>query len=924
MKREGPAAGSSPSKRLRQSLSGAGASSFTTLSAPFKLAKTTLSFCHAKDVRTPDARRTLGQVLRAPREYDGTGGKSTLSSGVLEGLGEKRLALAFQRPFGGVNPLDALRKAKEYKSEHGQPESGEDGCAAGSEPRQDEDPVPRETEKRIRSDFANFPILRWALMWRDIFLNEVIRLDGRADALGLARCPGCDKEGFPEYRCKDCQGANLCAACMKHWHRYNPLHNIERYNGSFYEKIREADLGVRIQLMHPPGESCSFRAVHQIKDFTIIHTNGIHQVPVDFCGCDKGADIPYHIQLLRSRLWPATCVNPQTATTHEALDQFTRISLLGRLNVYDYYRSLRTATDGARLCEIADVRKQLTTCVRQFRHVLMFKRAGRGHEPGGIAATPLGACAIRCPACPNFDLNVPLDWALSPFRWLYRVILSLDANFRLNNKLTDSKDRTDPNLTDGCAYMAPRLQYDAYILKTEGAPEPEPPCDCSRFGALVMANIKGGKGMRTTGVGGCFCSRHEFVQPLGLATLKKGERYSTMDWVFCGALSFLRCAEITVCYDIACQWSKRLYGRMNKIAPDCLIFSGATEFLKHHVGGTITYVVPKFHLYAHKVFCQLRYALGLLFGTGETDGEGCERVWSGANPAASSLREMGPGGMSDTMDDMCNSWNWRKTCGLANLLCERMVRALSNGAEQTAIFTEFTAAIEADDPAKVAQARAAIRTWEQDPVKKERTPCPYYIEKQELSVAQIKRQADQAQGLSPAAVDAMPDVEKAATLTDFMLLGFKIEEDRASFPLKHKTTGGTTKQASDRSNALNRILASIRAFRKGQEHYMEDVYAALTWDERYPARDTALTVPLYLPSNPPGQDESLVSPTTRTMEVKVRWAEMADELSGLRDQLRLKGCLNKFKLANITGQRSNTRAREAQDIVIRNVVARGA
>ena len=110
---------------------------------------------------------------------------------------------------------------------------------------------------------------------------------------------------------------------------------------------------MRIQLMHPPGEVCSFRALHQIEDFAVIHTNGIHRIPVDFCGCERGANVPHHIQLMRSRLWPATCVNPQTATTHEALDLFTRLSLLGQLNVYDYYKVLEAATNGAGLNVIA-------------------------------------------------------------------------------------------------------------------------------------------------------------------------------------------------------------------------------------------------------------------------------------------------------------------------------------------------------------------------------------------------------------------------------------------------------------------------------------------------------------------------------------------------------------------------------------------
>lgn len=140
-----------------------------------------------------------------------------------------------------------------------------------------------------------------------------------------------------------------------------------------------------------------------------------------------------------------------------------------------------------------------------------------------------------------------------------------------------------------------------------------------------------------------------------------------MDWVFCGALSFIRAAQLTVCYDIACQWSKKLVARISRIRSTRTVWKGAATFLSLAQDGAVKYAVPKFHLYAHKVYCQLRYALGWLLGTGFTDGEGCERVWAGANPAASSLREMGPGGISDTMDDMCGSWNWQKVCGLGAL-----------------------------------------------------------------------------------------------------------------------------------------------------------------------------------------------------------------------------------------------------------------
>ena len=40
----------------------------------------------------------------------------------------------------------------------------------------------------------------------------------------------------------------------------------------------------------------------------------------------------------------------------------------------------------------------------------MLKQSGRGHDPGGVAATSLGELAIECPACPHPHCNLPLNW----------------------------------------------------------------------------------------------------------------------------------------------------------------------------------------------------------------------------------------------------------------------------------------------------------------------------------------------------------------------------------------------------------------------------------------------------------------------------------------------------------------------------------
>ena len=44
----------------------------------------------------------------------------------------------------------------------------------------------------------------------------------------------------------------------------------------------------------------------------------------------------------------------------------------------------------------------------------MLKRAGRGHDPAGVAATEPGDCAVECPACPHPGRNLPEGWEDAP------------------------------------------------------------------------------------------------------------------------------------------------------------------------------------------------------------------------------------------------------------------------------------------------------------------------------------------------------------------------------------------------------------------------------------------------------------------------------------------------------------------------------
>src|ERR1700730_4513596 len=95
----------------------------------------------------------------------------------------------------------------------------------------------------------------------------------------------------------------------------------------------------------------------------------------------------------------------------------------------------------------------------------MLKRAGRGHDPAGVDATEPGECALKCPACPQPERNLPDGWEDAPeaIKWLYCLILTIDANFRL--KLKEKGILNDPSLGDGWAHWVSSKPYHEYVRK---------------------------------------------------------------------------------------------------------------------------------------------------------------------------------------------------------------------------------------------------------------------------------------------------------------------------------------------------------------------------------------------------------------------------------------------------------------------------
>jgi hypothetical protein len=104
--------------------------------------------------------------------------------------------------------------------------------------------------------------------------------------------------------------------------------------------------------------------------------------------------------------------------------------------------------------------------VREWRHVKMLKRAGRGHDTTGITGTKPGELIIRCRACPHPEINLPTCWQDTPAtdRWLYSLLVAEDANFKQKAQF-HSNDVKDPALGPGWATFVDGQIYEQHILE---------------------------------------------------------------------------------------------------------------------------------------------------------------------------------------------------------------------------------------------------------------------------------------------------------------------------------------------------------------------------------------------------------------------------------------------------------------------------
>ncbi|KAJ7839074.1 hypothetical protein B0H13DRAFT_1650401 [Mycena leptocephala] len=722
----------------------------------------------------------------------------------------------------------------------------------------------------------------------------------RYGPLSRLRGQGARSAPSSHWRCADCFGDVMyCASCIVHNHRENPLHRIEasaRWHDGFFVKTSLRSLGLRIQLGHHPHEPCPApERAHT--DFVALHTNGIHEVLVDFCGCENAYHAgPHEQQLLRAGWFPATHERPQTCATLAVLEKFHRDTVQAKTTMYDFYGVLEKLTDNTGVKPPDRYHEWIRMC-RQFQHLLLLKRGARAeaYSPSGVAGTKQGELAVECPACPRPGVNLPEGWenTTPEERFLITLFIAMDACFQLKRRLISSELK-DPDLGPGWAYMVETGPYREYL---RGVMDQKEMNSCSGLAALDYANTKFSRGYSTTGVGMGCCARHEFVQPNGVGDLQKGEqqadaccKFSNMDYIW-ASIMVQKDENLPklMSYDIMCSWKVHLLERLKALPPSLRL---------RLILAILSWAIPKMHIHAHTLLCQLLFSLNLILGSGQSECEGIERIWSGIGGVATSTREMGPGSRHDALDCHWSYWNWMKLVNIAKLLRSRMDRAKEELKEQTEAFEEFSA----QQAERVPEWKEQVLAFEADNKKKN----PYEVTQKGLTEAQVRLQFSKEEAEEAArGVPSLHDISPSS----FIAAGLDLEEEQRRVRLQAELKKAqTTAMQIDLGGMRRKLNRGILRFRKIQQTYMPAAIQALG-DKHLPSNVLAEDVPLLLPSVLSEAQRALCAGGVEHVEALMRDAQCRSGLTRLRNQLHIKSRLLTYKKHQVRHQGANTRSR---------------
>ncbi|KAH6869702.1 hypothetical protein BKA70DRAFT_1379599 [Coprinopsis sp. MPI-PUGE-AT-0042] len=445
-----------------------------------------------------------------------------------------------------------------------------------------------------------------------------------------------------------------------------------------------------------------------------------------------------------------------------------------------------------------------------------------GQDPAGIDATT-GELAQECPACPHPGKNLPDGWK--------------DAGARLT---VASPTSNDPWLVPTGVN---EHKYQEYLIKFAHEEE------VSRRLCPQPDYLTGDTQINTCLV---ICSRHGLVRANGIGDLQKGETYANMTYIFFAAVMAVALLRIVITYDIACQWSKNLYSRMETLPEE--LNKATTD-------------------------CQANFALGYREGNGRTCGDEIEGTWDHTNSLGTSVREMAPGARHETLNDHFGGYNFHKIVGLRHNLLKKMKEAHKMQAKHLQNHALFTSTFKEET---IDEWTADIEAWNAD----NRKPNPYEDKPLNITLHDVRLELLQqdAEDAKKGAV-IISDISPSSCL----VTGLDLEETQRLLVHEQEALGekATAKERADFHDKVMSWNRRVQTWREVQSKHLPCAAQLLPVE---PAADPKI-VQLVLPSS--------LSPTLRStvpkmaeIERKLRIAQCDDALAEIRRQ-RLSGQGNK-------------------------------
>ncbi len=196
----------------------------------------------------------------------------------------------------------------------------------------------------------------------------------------------------------------------------------------------------------------------------VVHTNGMHHLPMVSCLCRSDNPDELALDLVASRLIPASFDRIRTIFTAQMLDYFRLCNLELKASAYQFNQLLRRITLPMAPSQVLNLYNELRRMSRLWRWMKRLKWNGFAHNGQDPMNVDPGALAIYCPTCPQPGINIPDNWKDDVNRFVFRRLFVADGNFKADH-VRQPKSKGDHWLSEGGG-MDPQHEHYMQFLQT--------------------------------------------------------------------------------------------------------------------------------------------------------------------------------------------------------------------------------------------------------------------------------------------------------------------------------------------------------------------------------------------------------------------------------------------------------------------------